>query len=83
MKLLAELKKIHPCIKDVRGKGLMIGVEFDRDIPLMAKDGLKKGILLNVIKNHILRIAPPLIITTKEIDLAVEKIDNILKDKGM
>jgi acetylornithine/succinyldiaminopimelate/putrescine aminotransferase len=83
MKLLNELKKTHSCITDVRGKGLMVGVEFDKDIPFMAKDGIKKGILLNVIKDHILRIAPPLIITTKEIDLAVEKIDNILKDKGI
>ncbi len=80
---LDELKEVHPCIQEVRGKGLMVGVDFDTDISSFPVDGLGKGILLNVIKGRILRLVPPLIISSREIDQAIEMIDDILKDNGL
>ncbi len=82
-KRLNELKAVHPGIRDIRGKGLMIGVEFEPAVGFLAKTGLEKGLLLNVIKDHVLRLVPPLTISIKEIDMAVEILDAMLKEKGL
>ncbi len=83
MNRLYELERIHPSIKEVRGRGLMIGVDFDADVSSLPSDGLSKGILLNVIKGHTLRLVPPLVISSQEIDQAMDMIDDILKEKGL
>ncbi|HOO38050.1 MAG TPA: aspartate aminotransferase family protein [Deltaproteobacteria bacterium] len=83
MDLLNELKGSHPSITDVRGRGLMIGVDFDSDIAALNTAGLEKGILLNVIQGHILRVAPPLVISKAQIDIAIEKLHAILVEKGL
>ena len=83
MNRLHELERIHPSIKEVRGRGLMIGVDFDADVSSLPYDGLSKGILLNVIKGHTLRLVPPLVISSQEIDKAMDMIDDILKEKGL
>ncbi len=57
------LRLLHPSIRDIRARGLMIGVEFDADISSLPVGGLKKGILLNVIQTNILRLVPPLVIS--------------------
>ena len=65
-------------VLEVRGKGLMIGVELDkpcRDIMLIA---LEHGLLCNVTKNTVIRLLPPLIIEKEHIDFAVEKITLII-----
>ena len=80
--LLRELKKIQsPLIKQIRGKGLWIGVDIDikiingRD---MCKRLLKKGILCKETHESTVRFAPPLTITKKEIDLAINKFREVL-----
>jgi acetylornithine/N-succinyldiaminopimelate aminotransferase len=80
---LQGLKKDHPALKTVRGRGLMVGAEFDADISFMPTEGLKHGIMLNVIQGRILRLVPPLVISTAEIDQALEIIERILKEKGL
>ena len=80
---LAELQKAHPALIEIRGKGLMIGAEFDSDIGFMTQAGLAKGILLNVINERIIRLVPPIVITESEIDMAVSLIDGILKERGL
>ncbi|MFY9397093.1 MAG: aspartate aminotransferase family protein [Desulfomonilia bacterium] len=80
---LLELKRIRPGIREVRSRGLMIGVECDANISSLPIDGLKEGILLNVIQGRIIRIVPPLVISIKECDEAVEKIDRLLAGKGV
>ena len=82
-KRLSELKAQHPSIKDIRGKGLMIGVEFEPAVGFLTKAGLEKGILLNVIKDHVLRLVPPLTISIKEIDQAVDILDIMMKENGL
>ena len=83
MEKLQGLKKDHPTLKTIRGRGLMVGAEFDVDISFMPADGLKRGIMLNVIQGRILRLVPPLVISTAEIDQALEIIEDILKEKGL
>jgi ornithine--oxo-acid transaminase len=79
---LAGLKQIsNPYIKEVRGKGLMIGLEFYPEAggarPYCER--LKEnGILCKETHEHIIRFAPPLVITKEEVDWALEKIARVL-----
>jgi acetylornithine/N-succinyldiaminopimelate aminotransferase len=77
LKKLREIKS--PKIKEVRGMGLLIGIELNENAAKYVEAGLKNGIILNVVKPNIIRIVPPLIISKKEIDEAVKIIDKILK----
>lgn len=70
-----ELQKIkHPAIKEVRGRGLFIGIElYDNARPYC--EALKtQGILCKETHDTVIRFAPPLVITKEELDLALEKI---------
>ncbi|MBA7500064.1 Isoleucine 2-epimerase [subsurface metagenome] len=85
-----ELKKEHELIGDVRGKGLLIGVDLvtDRGTKQRAeKETAKicwccweKGLILTFFSKSVLRIAPPLMITKKEVDLALDIIEESIKD---
>ena len=81
--LLAELSRIQsPAIKEVRGKGLWIGLELDSayvQARAVAEALLTRGILAKETHETVLRIAPPLIIERAEIDMAVETIEQVLQ----
>lgn len=64
----------HPHIINIRGKGLMIGIELDRSCTEIMQMGLEHGILFNVTRNKVIRLLPPLIINQENIDFAVEKL---------
>jgi len=80
-----ELKRIKsPYVKEVRGKGLMIGVELFKDTGGARHfcERLKdKGLLCKETHEHVIRFAPPLIIKKEEIDWAIERIEAVLTDK--
>lgn len=81
-KLASDLKKEFSFIDDIRGKGLMWGIDINSDkvdTAKIVKEGLKHGIILNCIGGHILRIAPPLIISEKELAEGFKLIKEILK----
>ena len=80
---LSQLKGIkNPNIKQVRGKGLLIGMEFFPEAggarPLCEKL-MTKGILCKETHDHIIRFAPPLVIDRETIDWALEQIEAVLK----
>jgi 4-aminobutyrate aminotransferase len=85
---MRELQKKHPSIGDVRGKGLMIGVEFVKDrgtrepAPELARalidKAFEEGLLLLTCGKSTLRLAPPLVIDDQDIDIAVAIIDRAL-----
>ncbi|MDI3540341.1 MAG: acetylornithine/N-succinyldiaminopimelate aminotransferase [Methanolobus sp.] len=62
-------------VVDVRGRGLMIGVELDRKCADIVDFALKKGVLLNCTSEKVLRIAPPLTITKEQIDSVVAVLE--------
>ena len=81
-KLKNELLKInHPSIKNVRGKGLMIGVEFRK--PFSAKDLasklLEKGFVVGTSGNDIIRLLPPFMITDKEINKLIRTLTAVIQ----
>ncbi|MBF0204828.1 MAG: acetylornithine transaminase [Desulfamplus sp.] len=75
---LNSLKKNHPEIRDVRGDGLLVGMELEIEASEIVEKCLKKGFIINAIQGNILRFAPPLIITREEIDALVDVLDNVL-----
>jgi ornithine--oxo-acid transaminase len=83
------LEKLHtlrsPLIKDLRGKGLFIGIEFDphkASAREVCEHLMAHGILSKETHETVVRLAPPLIITREQIDWAVERIDLVLKEMG-
>ncbi len=81
MKKLILLKKKYPIIKDIRGIGLMIGMEFNEPIAeKIVLDALKDKLVLNKISNSTLRFLPALVITKKNIDTLVKWLDTKIKE---
>ena len=77
--LISSLKTIKsPLIKDIRGKGLMIGIEIDGIPSEIQKKALKKGLLVLTAGKNVIRLLPPLIISKKEIDLGIQILSEIL-----
>ncbi len=74
---LEELKDRYPFVKEVRGLGLMVGVELEADGNKVLEECMKEGLILNCIGGKILRILPPYIVTENEIDEAVQILDRV------
>ena len=76
---LEELKNKYGFITDVRGRGLLLAVEFDREIAAdVLNSCLENGLLLNRVKPNALRFMPPLIIGNGEVDEAMNILDKVL-----
>lgn len=58
----------HPGVKEVRGQGLMIGVELTKPCGVLINRAAEAGLLLSVTADNVIRLLPPLIITQAEID---------------
>jgi acetylornithine/N-succinyldiaminopimelate aminotransferase len=78
-KQLSELARRHSFIKEVRGYGLMIGVELDIPGKQIVLDAMAQGLLINCTHDKVLRFLPPYIITDKDIDRAVRTLGKIFK----
>lgn len=76
---LNELKKKHSFIREVRGQGLMIGVELDRPCKQLVLDAMSEGLLMNCTHDVVMRFLPPYIVTEKEVDQAVKVIAKLFK----
>ncbi len=79
MTRLKDLSTNWKAIKEVRGKGLMIGVELTFPGAEVVKEMLKRGVLSNCASNNVIRIVPPLIISKEEIDIVVEVLVESIK----
>ncbi|MCD6582713.1 MAG: ornithine--oxo-acid transaminase [Desulfuromusa sp.] len=79
---LDELKKIsHPHIKEVRGRGLMVAIEFHSEVGgarAYCNKLKEQGILAKDTHDNIVRFAPPLVIQRDEVDMILEAINKVL-----
>jgi acetylornithine/N-succinyldiaminopimelate aminotransferase len=75
---LVGLQKKHASIVDVRGMGLLLGAELNREGASVVAACQQKGFLINCIQEKILRFAPPLVIEKEAIDALVDCLDEIL-----
>jgi ornithine--oxo-acid transaminase len=77
--LLGQMKAIKsPVLKEVRGRGLWIGVELTVAARPYCERLMQEGMLCKETHDHVIRLAPPLVITREEIDWAVEKLKKVL-----
>ncbi len=67
-----------PVVKDVRGKGLMIGVELTVAAKGVSEECLSKGLIVNKCSENVLRFLPSLIVTKKEIDSCLGILEGVL-----
>lgn len=77
---LDELARSYPSIKEVRGKGLLLGVEFDKPVADIVKSALtdERLVLINAGSN-VLRFIPPLIISKSDVDDALCRLKRVLE----
>jgi len=76
---LEELKNKYSFITDVRGRGLLLAIEFDHEIAAdVLNSCLENGLLVNRVKPNALRFMPPLIIGNGEVDEAINILDKVL-----
>ena len=78
---LEQLKSKHSIIREVRGKGLMIGIELKFEVKDILLEGIEKGVLLLYSGRNILRLLPPLVITEDHITRTLEILDELLTNE--
>ena len=77
---LAEITKKYAIVKEVRGRGLMLGVVLDRPAAPLAALLLKRNLICLTAGETVLRLVPPLVITKSDADFAIEAIDSALEE---
>ncbi len=65
-------------VNDIRGMGLMLGIELDRDCASLMQLGIENGILINVTAGNVIRLLPPYILTDEEADMIVDKVSGLI-----
>ncbi len=78
---LEKLKEKHTMIREIRGKGLMIGIEMKFEIKDILMGLIKDGILMLYSGRNILRILPPLVISEEDITKVLHALDSILTEE--
>ncbi len=78
---LQKIKRDFPSIvADIRGMGLLIGMEITKNGGPIVKMCAERGVLINCTGGNILRFTPPLIITEKEIDRLIDVLENVFEN---
>jgi ornithine--oxo-acid transaminase len=81
---LARLQSIKsPAIKEVRGRGMWIGIELTHRARPYCEALKEEGVLCKETHDHVIRIAPPLIITREELDWAYDRIEKVITTLGV
>ncbi len=77
---LLDLKSRYAFIQEVRGKGLLLGLDLACDGISIVKACMERGFLINCIQEHILRFIPPLIVREGQIDALIRCLDSIFEE---
>jgi acetylornithine/N-succinyldiaminopimelate aminotransferase len=72
----------HAIVKEIRGAGLMWGLELSRDAAAIVPAGLERGVVVNRTADTVVRLLPPLVITQSEVDEALDRLDAALGAVG-
>ncbi|MDH5739737.1 MAG: acetylornithine transaminase [Nitrospira sp.] len=78
---LTDCKDRYRIVKDVRGLGLLQGMELEVDARAVVADALARGVLINAATEQVLRFVPPLIITQQEIDKLLDLLGTLLNKR--
>ena len=80
-KKLASLQSKHKTVKEVRGLGLMLGIEVKFDVLNTVLKTAERGVLILDAGRNVLRFLPPLVIEEKHIDKAISVVDSVLEEE--
>jgi acetylornithine/N-succinyldiaminopimelate aminotransferase len=75
---LCQLREEHGIVEDVRGVGMMLGMELSLPCASIVDEMREKGVLVNCAADVVLRFVPPLVMTKEEIDTVISVLDEIL-----
>ena len=81
MEGLEKLKEKHSTIREIRGKGLMIGIEMKFEIKDILMELIKKGVLMLYSGRNIIRILPPLVISEDDVTKVLHALDSVLTEE--
>jgi acetylornithine aminotransferase len=76
---LEDFQSKNPIIKQIRGKGLLIGMEVEGPAGEITKQALKENLLILTAGPNVVRVLPPLTVEKEEIDLFIHKLNNTFK----
>ena len=76
---LEGIKRKFPFVQEVRGKGLILGMELKMEGGSIVKEMMKKGFLINCTMGNVLRFLPPLIVTREEVDQMLTALEEVFK----
>jgi acetylornithine aminotransferase len=82
-RMLAGLRNAlqdQPGVVDIRGSGLMLGIELDRPCGELVSQALQQGLLINVTADVVVRLLPPLIISDQQADKIVTDVSALIND---
>jgi acetylornithine aminotransferase len=66
-------------VREIRGQGLMIGIELDRDCGDLVRHALEAGLLINVTAGSVIRLLPPLILSDEQADAIVDRLGAVVR----
>ena len=67
-------------VKAIRGKGLMLGIELDRDCPELVAAALAKHCLINVTAGNVIRLLPPLIMSNEQAETVINTVSELIEN---
>ncbi|TYO97488.1 acetylornithine aminotransferase [Geothermobacter ehrlichii] len=79
---LEQLKKEFAWIREVRGRGLMLGMELDIDGAPLVERALQRGLLINCTVGRVLRFVPPLTVNREEVDRAMDILQAVFREQA-
>ena len=80
---LQRLRTIHsPIIREVRGKGLLLGIELKRRVQPYLEALSERGVLALQAGSNVIRLLPPLVITEEQLEHVLDVVEEVLQDEG-
>lgn len=76
---LKDLFQEYGMVEDVRGRGMMLGMEMGMPCASMVDEMRQQGVLVNCTAGNVLRFVPPLVITTEQINEVTDSLDEVLR----
>lgn len=78
--ILSNKLKNNPAVSNIRNQGLMIGIDLDSPCAELVKMAQENGLLINVTADKTIRLLPPLIINSEQIELLTEKLSQLIQE---
>ncbi len=69
-----------PGVREIRGFGMMIGIELEQDCGELVQQALEQGLLINVTAGNVVRLLPPFVLTDDQVEQIIDTVSTLVKD---